>query len=82
VHNFFKIYASGAIEQVQRMQVFSRWGALVFEAQNFSPYYSTAAWDGNFNQQPMPSGVYVYRFELLLKDGSTLSVNGDVTLIR
>ena len=81
-NDFFRIYASGAIEQVQRMQVFSRWGALLFEAQDFSPYYSTATWDGNFRQKPMPSGVYVYRFELLLKDGSTLSVNGDITLIR
>jgi len=41
-----------------------------------------AGWDGSFRNQPMQPGVYVYYFEVLLADGSTLKYKGDVTIVK
>lgn len=61
-----------------KMQVYNRWGSLVYEAEG-----SQASWDGTFNGQDAASGLYVYRIEYLnLLSLETESVAGDLMLMR
>ena len=60
------------------MQVFDRWGNLIFESNN-----AQVGWDGyDRNGRLMPNGVYVYKLTLRLSDGQRTTQIGDITLIR
>ena len=60
------------------MQVFNRWGQLVFETTNTDG----RGWDGYFNGQPQPQGVYVYLIDVTIDNYLDEKYNGNVTLIR
>jgi len=60
------------------MQVFNRWGQLVFKTDRIDG----RGWDGRFNGQDQPSGVYVYLIEVHLKNGQKERYEGNVTLLR
>jgi gliding motility-associated-like protein len=60
------------------MQVFDRWGNLVFESNN-----ANVGWDGyDRNGKLMPAGVYVFKLTLRLSDGQRTTQVGDITMIR
>lgn len=65
------------VDDVQRLQVFDRWGKLLFESQNIGD-----GWDGTYNGEPLPPGVYVYYVEVRCINGQTTVKKGDVTLLR
>ncbi len=61
-----------------KMQVFDRWGTLVFESRD-----KNQGWDGyDRNGNLVPAGVYVYKLELRLSNGDRTTQVGDITLIR
>lgn len=60
------------------MNVFNRWGQLIFETQNING----RGWDGKFNGQNQPEGVYIYTIDVSFKDGETEHYKGNVTLLR
>jgi gliding motility-associated-like protein len=60
------------------MQVFDRWGNLIFESNN-----SNIGWDGYTKEgKLLPAGVYVYKLTLRLSDGQRTTQVGDITMIR
>src|SRR5690606_38933679 len=61
-----------------RMQVYNRWGQLVFETVSLNG----RGWDGRFNGQVQPMGVYLYRIEADFSDGRQEKYEGNVTLLR
>ena len=74
------IIAEG-VNQVNHLQVFNRFGQLVFERKNYSPDDESAAWDGRVNGIPAPAGTYIYTVELsCMKERFTRK--GSVVLIR
>lgn len=60
------------------MQIFDRWGQLLFE----SDKVNGRGWDGNYKGQAMPMGVYVYMIRVSFANGVSESYNGNVTLVR
>lgn len=61
-----------------RMQVFNRWGQVIFETQQTDG----RGWDGRFNGTDQPQGVYLYLIDALINDQHTEHYEGNVTLIR
>lgn len=60
------------------MQIFDRWGNLIFESKD-----KNVGWDGyDKNGRLMPAGVYVFKLILRLADDQRETRIGDVTLIR
>jgi gliding motility-associated-like protein len=59
------------------LQVYSRWGQLVFETAD-----PTQGWDGQFQGESAPSDVYVYQLVFTLKDGVQGSESGEIVLLR
>lgn len=57
--------------------IFSRYGDKVFSTKD--PYQG---WNGFFNGQSAPMGVYVYRISYTLPDGNTFVKTGSVTLLH
>ncbi len=63
---------------IERMEIFNRWGGLVFESTD-----PNAAWDGTSKGEPVPSDVYVYRVVWRRGDGALQPLlKGDVTVLR
>ncbi len=60
------------------MQIFDRWGHLLFESTN-----KNVGWNGrDASGRLYPMGVYVYKLELVFVSGQQTTIVGDVTLIR
>lgn len=62
---------------VTGFKIYSRWGNLVFDNPS-----DPNGWDGTFNGKDLPSDVYAYVIILRYDDGQTVTLRGDVTLLR
>jgi gliding motility-associated-like protein len=61
-----------------QMQIFDRWGNLIFESKD-----KNIGWDGyDKDGRLMPAGVYVYKLTLRLADDQRETRIGDITMIR
>jgi gliding motility-associated-like protein len=60
------------------MTLYNRWGQVIFETKSLDG----SGWDGRFNGELQPAGVFVYTIDATFKDGSELKQNGNVTLLR
>jgi len=78
----FTVFAGPEVEQVRTLRVFSRWGELLFQRDNFPPNREDLGWDGAFRGHLLPNGVYACYVEALLKSGRTEVVKGEVILVR
>jgi gliding motility-associated-like protein len=59
------------------MQIYDRWGNLVFHTSN-----PNQQWDGTYNKEKAPEGAYVYKiFARGIYEGAE-SIDGTVTLLR
>jgi gliding motility-associated-like protein len=64
--------------QLLNMQVFNRWGQLIFDGKENSP-----GWDGNYKRNPQPAGLYPYRIEIAaIRSGKKIVKTGTIQLIR
>jgi gliding motility-associated-like protein len=71
-----------ALERWLYIQVFDRWGGLIFEAQNPNGPNAVLEWDGRAKNQPMPIGVYTCIIEGQFIDGTVRRFQSDVLLTR
>ncbi len=60
-----------------KMQIYNRWGELIYETQN-----TNQGWDGYYKGKICPQDVYVYKIDFKMADGSEITKFGDITLIR
>lgn len=81
----FQVFSGPGVTQINSMQIFDRWGELVFQRNNLSPsaFPDIAnGWDGRFRGKIMNPGVFVYLIEVTFDDGVTLLYRGDLTLLH
>ena len=81
----FLIFTGPGVEIIKSVQVFDRWGELVFERGDLSPSANpdfATGWDGRLNGRIMNPGVFVYLVEVAFEDGVSLLFRGDVTLLH
>lgn len=83
-HNdVFHIFADDKqILQIDKFQVYDRWGEMVFTDSNFQPNDPAHGWDGRLRGKLMVPAVFVYYAEIRLIDGRVLLYKGDVTLVQ
>ncbi len=82
-NDVFLIFADNKqILQVDKFQVFDRWGEMIFTDANFMPNDPSHGWTGRFRGRMMDPAVFVYYAEIRLIDGRVLLFKGDVTLVQ
>ncbi len=82
-NDFFTLFGKDESSlQIERLMIYDRWGALLFEAQSIPLNDERLGWDGMARGQKMLPGVYVWLAEIRLANGSLLLKSGDVTLVR
>ncbi len=70
------IIRGGPFSEVD-FRVYNKWGELIFQTND-----ATEGWDGTFNNQPSPLGVYTWTFNVKMTNNAIIRKSGDVTLIR
>lgn len=76
--NFFpRQVLSGRLTGFQ-MQIWNRWGQLVFESERTDG----RGWDGRFNGKEQPEGVYIYQITAIIDNRLAETYRGNVTLLR
>lgn len=60
-----------------QFQLFDRWGEKVFETEN-----PQICWDGTLNGKPMNPAVFYYYLSAVTSNGETVTLKGNISLIR
>ena len=83
LNGWFTLFASpNYVAEIQQLEIFDRWGNLVFARKNFPPNAPEMGWDGTQSGKMLDPAVFVWHAVLVLNDGSTEQVRGDVTVLR
>jgi|GEM_PF-2250303 len=82
INDRFIISTNEKIQSIKRLEIFDRWGAIVYQEFNTSPNDPDRGWDGNFKGRAAQQDVYVYQIEILLANGTTVLKAGDLLLFR
>ncbi len=73
----FQIFFGPCVREVLQLEVFDRWGGLVFRSRT-----PNETWDGKRAGVPFSNGLYVYQAVLALQDGTNRIWRGSVQLLR
>jgi gliding motility-associated-like protein len=82
INDLFTISANSSLINIESLQIFDRWGEVVYKNQNFLPNIPELGWDGRYGDKDIMPGVYVYSAKVTYSDGVIEVIKGDVTLIR
>ncbi|MEM9847362.1 MAG: gliding motility-associated C-terminal domain-containing protein, partial [Bacteroidota bacterium] len=84
INDFFYLQtANTAVENIEYLRIFDRWGHLVFQRNNFPPNDASLGWDGRSqNREPMNPAVFVFVAKVNYTDGSNQVLEGEVVLVR
>ena len=78
----FTLYGGRAVEVIEALRIYTRWGGLVFEREIFPAGVPGLGWDGRIDGRPANAAVFVYHATVRFVDGSTVNFAGDVTLVK
>lgn len=70
------------VNTVNRFMVYSRWGEVVFAANDIPVNVPERGWNGTFHGKELPPDVFVYVVEAVCPDGAPVVLKGDITLVR
>ncbi len=79
---FYVQGSAASITSILSLQIYDRWGSLIYQCQDGRPNDKTCGWDGTLNDQRVQSGVYVYYAEVEFIDGESIVYTGDLTVVR
>ena len=83
VNNTFALFPTKSATKIRRLEIFNRWGELVFQRENEMPGAEALRWDGtDFRGKTLDEGVFVWQAEIEFIDGGVRFYSGDVTLMR
>lgn len=82
LNEFFTIYGGPEVRQIASLEIWTRWGELVFQQENFAPNLDNLGWGGTIRGRRALPGVYFWRAKLEFVDGLTSEMHGNVTLLR
>ena len=78
----FTILGGGPNDRILSLQVYTRWGNMVFEVENIQlGNENNGGWDGNYKGERLQPDVFIYH-AVVLENGEEVAYTGDITLIR
>ncbi len=83
INDSFSIFydSTSGVEKIVSLQVYDRWGTLLFEQKNFTSD-NMISWTGAYKGKPLNTGVYIYKIILAFENNETLLLSGDISLLR
>ncbi len=81
-NDLLSVSFGGEVEEVVLAAIYDRWGGLVVSRRGLAASAETVIWDGKWQGKDAQSGVYALVLTVRLKNGETVQVAKDVTLVR
>ncbi|MFK7982566.1 MAG: gliding motility-associated C-terminal domain-containing protein, partial [Saprospiraceae bacterium] len=78
----FTIFGNPNVANVDVLQIYSRWGELVYETNDLVLNEELKGWDGHHRGQKMNPSVFVWLVRITFIDGETVVYSGDLTLVE
>ena len=78
INDVFRLYGKNLV-LVRKLIIFDRWGDQVYIGENLDP---TEGWDGYFRGELMNPAVFAFWAVGEFKNGQTMEVSGDLTLVQ
>lgn len=72
----------GSLREILVLNIYDRWGTLLFTREHFEPDNPRLGWQGDFRGEPMNPAVFVWWAEVEWTDGKRTILKGDVTVVR
>lgn len=77
----FLFHDNGAISNITQLQIFNRWGVQVYAEKDLKANSNDRMWDGKFNGDKLPQGVYIYSAQILWINGETGQLQGEISIV-
>lgn len=81
-NDWFFVQSGKAVELIQNLRVYNRWGGLMFEQGSHQPNDPSLGWDGRWKGDYLNPGVFVWQIKVKYLDGEVLDFSGDVAILR
>jgi gliding motility-associated-like protein len=81
INDYFFAYGTD-LASIVSMQIYDRWGELIFVKENMLAGDQNSGWDGTYNGENVSQGVYAFMMIVQLEDGMKQHMQGNITLIR
>lgn len=81
-NDIFFIYTPKCVRQIKEMSIYDRWGDIIFIKENIPPSDASHGWDGRYQGENAPPGLYTYKVLIEMNDGAIVKHQGAVTLLR
>jgi len=82
LNDTWTLFTDSDVKELPLVEVYTRWGELVFRKEHVQPNDASVGWDGRFKEQDLNPGVYVYHIEILYGDDLRDNIAGDVTIVK
>jgi gliding motility-associated-like protein len=82
IHDWWYLDAGNSIVSLHTLQIYDRWGDMVYSLEAPMPVDAWHGWDGRAKGKVVNPGVFVYYLEYQLINGETVVKKGDVTVVR
>ncbi|MDQ3142152.1 MAG: gliding motility-associated C-terminal domain-containing protein [Bacteroidota bacterium] len=82
VNDKFRVFGPASLQAIELLQIYDRWGELVYEAADINLSDPDIGWDGTFRDQQLNPGVFVFLARAKFIDGHVENLTGDFTLLR
>jgi len=80
-NGYLTVYAGPHVAEIKVLNVFDRWGNLLFSRKGLEPNDYLIGWDGTAEGKSLIPGVYAYMAEILYLDGGLKTFSGEILLI-
>jgi gliding motility-associated-like protein len=81
-NQIFVLYGGLGVQKIESLNIFDRWGDLLFSKADFLPNDEKEGWNGVYRGNQVSPGVYIWVARILYKDGNSRVSSGDFTIIR
>ena len=82
INETFMVFGGPEVLTVNTLQVYSRWGELIFRKDDLDANDEQAGWNGTYRGKDLPPGVFTWLAEVAFLDGVVLVYKGSVTVVR
>ena len=82
INDYFQLFPSCKVLNIKTLEVYDRWGNIVYSGSSLHPNAPDEFWDGRINGEPAAIGTYLWRTEIELINGRFIGMSGDVNLLR
>lgn len=80
VNDVFTVFGNEGVAKILDYSIFDRWGNHIFNQKNMLPNDPTVGWNGKYQNEKAPQGVYIYSIKIQMANGKIKNFSGDVIL--